>query len=103
MSGRIGVSVHGRNSTRRRHGWNSRVEVLLVDLVVGDLADGGERLQRRAVGVVGLRRVEDDPVVARHLAQHVRLAVVGLGEAARDARVTWPRLTVLIQYVMPAR
>ena len=80
-----------------------RVEVHLVHLVVGDLADGGERLQRCAVGVVGLRGVEDDPVAARHLAQHVRLAVVGLGESAAHATLTWPRLTVLIQFVMTAR
>jgi hypothetical protein len=57
----------------------------LVRLSVGDPPDGGERLQWFAVGIDGLRRVEDDPVTFRHLAQHIRLAVVGLCEAALHA------------------
>jgi hypothetical protein len=57
----------------------------LVHLVVGDLSDGGERLQGRAIWIVGLRRIEDDPVVLRHLAQHVRFPVIGLSEAAGHA------------------
>src|SRR5258708_3813078 len=57
----------------------------LVRLIVGDPSDGGEGLQRLAVGVDGLRRVEDDPVTPGHRAQHVRLAVIGLCEAALHA------------------
>ncbi|BCO37152.1 hypothetical protein JMUB5695_03486 [Mycobacterium heckeshornense] len=62
-----------------------RVEVgpdlRLVRLIVGDLPDGGEGLKRLTVGVCSFRRVDDNPVTSGHLAQHVRLAVVGLGKA----------------------
>ena len=62
-----------------------RVHVDLERLVVRNLANCGEGLQRHPVGVVGLRGVEDDPVAARHPLQRVRLAVIGLSEPAGDA------------------
>src|SRR4029453_6441987 len=62
-----------------------RRQLELVRLVVDDLPDGGEGLQRLAVRIDGLRRIEDDPVTPGHLLQHVRLAVVGLCEAAPHA------------------
>ncbi len=68
----------------RRHGLKSSDHLHLIGLVVDDLPDGGERLQRVSVRMDGSRRIEDDPIASGHLAQHVRLTVVRLCESAAD-------------------
>src|SRR5579863_4614258 len=54
----------------------------LVQLVVGDLPDRGERLQRLSTTQTRLRGVEDDPIARAEPADPRRLSVAGLRESA---------------------
>src|ERR1700758_104555 len=66
-------------------GHEVRARFHLIWLIVGDLPDGGERLERLAAFECGLGRIKDDEVAPGHRTQHVRLTVVGLREAAAHA------------------